>query len=146
MESRDMTSWWSRGYGSPAPHNWNNGARCQKSRRHIMHRGATNVRRSIDRKMADWWQRWSISLGSSNGACMGGCRSAVTRSDERLCRPPTNPPAAHLQGRPLPELLIRRRRARCYFRSAVVQKKKAKKTTSLVKPFLFKKKKNLHNL
>lgn len=50
MESRDMTSWWSLGNGSPASHNWNNGAGCQKSRRHIMHIRATNVRGSIDRE------------------------------------------------------------------------------------------------
>lgn len=50
MESHDMTSWWSLSNGSPASHNWNNAAGCQKSRRHIMHNSATNVWGSIDRE------------------------------------------------------------------------------------------------
>lgn len=102
-ESRAVTSWWSLCNGSPASHNWNNGARCQKSRRHIMHTRATNVRRSIDRKMADWWQRWSISLGSLSRSLYGWllfhCNTQWWKT--------VGPPAAYLQGWPFPELLIK---------------------------------------
>lgn len=138
-ESRDMTSWWRLRNGSPASHNWNNGARCQKSKRHTMHTGATNVRGSIDRKMADWWQRWSISLGSCDRSLYGWlllhCNTQWWKT--------VGPPAAHLQGCPFPELLIRRQKAqallqiRCCFKINI----------SLIKPLVSRrKKKNLQNL
>lgn len=70
MESHHMTSWWSCSDGFPAPHNWNNAAGCQKSRRHIMHNGATNVWGSID---------------CENGSPMTEMEHFIRKSESSLC-------------------------------------------------------------
>lgn len=109
MESRDMTSWWSLGNGSPASHNWNNGAGCQKSRRHIMHIRATNVRGSIDRKngrlMTEMEHFIRKPESSLYGRSLFRCNTLWWKTSS------SSPHAVHLEGWPFPELLIRGLRA-----------------------------------